>query len=153
MDATRVWPIDGAVRHYAWGSRTAIPELLAAPPDGEPQAQLWIGRLAGVTEPLREHPDRAGLSAFFARWMNLDPGERARIVASAVEVAARSGASDPAHAEVVRLARSHPGDPGVLAPLFLNLVELAPGEAIYLGAGELHSYLGGTGIELMANSD
>ena len=28
-----------------------------------------------------------------------------------------------------------------------------PGEAIYLPAGELHSYLKGVGIELMANSD
>jgi mannose-6-phosphate isomerase len=41
----------------------------------------------------------------------------------------------------------------VLAPLFLNLVELAPGEALYLGAGLLHAYLDGTAVELMANSD
>ena len=53
----------------------------------------------------------------------------------------------------MRLARACPGDAGALAPLFLNLVELAPGEAMYLPAGELHSYLGGTGVELMASSD
>jgi mannose-6-phosphate isomerase len=37
--------------------------------------------------------------------------------------------------------------------LLLNYVALEPGEAIYLGAGSLHAYLGGSGIEVMANSD
>ena len=44
-------------------------------------------------------------------------------------------------------------DPGVLAPLFLNVYVLNPGEALYQGAGELHAYVEGTGIELMSNSD
>jgi mannose-6-phosphate isomerase len=35
----------------------------------------------------------------------------------------------------------------------LNYVRLAPGEAIYLGAGNVHCYLRGTGVEIMANSD
>jgi mannose-6-phosphate isomerase len=35
----------------------------------------------------------------------------------------------------------------------LNLVHLAPGEALYLGAGNLHAYLEGTGVEIMASSD
>jgi mannose-6-phosphate isomerase len=35
----------------------------------------------------------------------------------------------------------------------LNLVCLKPGEAMFLPAGELHAYLDGVGIELMANSD
>ena len=33
------------------------------------------------------------------------------------------------------------------------MVALAPGEAVYIPAGELHAYLEGVGIELMANSD
>jgi len=41
----------------------------------------------------------------------------------------------------------------VLSPLFLNLIRLEPGEALYIPAGELHAYLEGAGIELMANSD
>jgi mannose-6-phosphate isomerase len=52
-----------------------------------------------------------------------------------------------------RLLEQHPGDPGVLVSLFLNLVTLAPGEAIYLPAGNLHSYLSGLGLEVMAASD
>lgn len=52
-----------------------------------------------------------------------------------------------------QLLDQHPGDPGVLVSLFLNLVTLTPGEAIYLPAGNLHSYLSGLGLEVMASSD
>ncbi|MFJ8670227.1 mannose-6-phosphate isomerase, class I [Streptomyces sp. NPDC093600] len=31
------------VRPYAWGSTTAIPELLGTTPTGEPQAEMWMG--------------------------------------------------------------------------------------------------------------
>ena len=51
------------------------------------------------------------------------------------------------------IARAHPGDPGILAALLLNHVELKPGEALFLDAGVPHSYLGGLAIEVMANSD
>lgn len=44
-------------------------------------------------------------------------------------------------------------DSGVLAPLFLNLVCLKPGEGQFLEAGVLHAYLRGAAVELMANSD
>ena len=52
-----------------------------------------------------------------------------------------------------RLAELYPKDPGVLASMLLNLVELAPGEAMFLPAGNLHAYLDGVGLELMACSD
>jgi mannose-6-phosphate isomerase len=45
------------------------------------------------------------------------------------------------------------GDPSVLSPLYLNLIDLKPGEAIFLPSGVLHAYIHGLGIELMANSD
>jgi mannose-6-phosphate isomerase class I len=50
---------------------------------------------------------------------------------------------------------SRPGhrDHGLFSLLLLNLVHLRPGQAIYLPAGELHAYLRGVGIELMANSN
>jgi mannose-6-phosphate isomerase len=51
------------------------------------------------------------------------------------------------------LAEAYPGDPGLLAPLYLNLVSLQAGEAIYVPAGVLHAYIKGFGVELMANSD
>lgn len=54
---------------------------------------------------------------------------------------------------VVRLDELYPGDPSVAATLLLNLVRLEPGEAIHLGAGNLHAYLSGSGLELMGASD
>jgi mannose-6-phosphate isomerase len=116
-------------------------------------AGLGVSGLEPILEPLRSEPDANGLAAFFESWMTLDRKARARLLDQAVLAASRASDGAPARAEVVRLARAHPGDVGVLAPLFLNLIELAPGEAMYLPAGDLHSYLGGTGIELMANSD
>jgi mannose-6-phosphate isomerase len=54
---------------------------------------------------------------------------------------------------VLRLNTRYPGDPSVAATLLLNLVRLRPGDAIHLGAGNLHAYLVGAGIELMGSSD
>jgi mannose-6-phosphate isomerase class I len=44
-------------------------------------------------------------------------------------------------------------DPGLLLVFLLELVELAPGEGIFLDAGVPHAYLQGAGIEVMASSD
>ncbi len=54
---------------------------------------------------------------------------------------------------VVDLDGRHPGDVGVITALLLNHVVLKPGDAIFLAAGCIHSYLRGAGVELMANSD
>jgi mannose-6-phosphate isomerase len=59
-------------------------------------------------------------------------------------------AADPLAA---RLAQRYPGDPGVIVALLLNHVVLEPGQAIWMPAGNLHAYLRGTGIEVMAASD
>ena len=53
----------------------------------------------------------------------------------------------------LELNRAYPGDLGVLAALLLNVLTLAPGEAAFLRAGQLHAYLSGLGVEVMANSD
>ena len=54
---------------------------------------------------------------------------------------------------VTKLHAMYPGDPSVAVALLLNLVTLHPGEALRLDAGNLHAYVSGTGIELMAASD
>lgn len=51
------------------------------------------------------------------------------------------------------LAQHHPGDPGIAISTLLHTVLLRPGEALYLPAGNIHAYLEGLGIELMAASD
>lgn len=40
--------LTNTVRPYAWGSVTAIPELLGTAPTGEPQAELWMGAHPGA---------------------------------------------------------------------------------------------------------
>jgi mannose-6-phosphate isomerase len=51
------------------------------------------------------------------------------------------------------LAEAYPGDPGIVIALLLNRVVLSPGQVLYLPAGNIHAYLRGVGIELMAASD
>lgn len=40
--------LSNTVRPYAWGSTTAIPELLGTAPTGEPQAEMWMGAHPGA---------------------------------------------------------------------------------------------------------
>jgi mannose-6-phosphate isomerase len=53
----------------------------------------------------------------------------------------------------VALSDEYPDDPGAVISLLMNYVALRPGEALCLPSGNLHAYLRGAGIELMANSD
>jgi mannose-6-phosphate isomerase len=52
-----------------------------------------------------------------------------------------------------RLFKMFPGDPSALSPLYLNVIRLKAGEAVFLPAGILHAYVHGAGVELMAASD
>ena len=54
---------------------------------------------------------------------------------------------------IERIAAFHPEDPLVIAPLILRLIQLEPGQALFTGPGVPHSYLEGSGVEVMANSD
>ncbi|WP_285248274.1 mannose-6-phosphate isomerase, class I [Pseudarthrobacter sp. efr-133-R2A-89] len=97
----------------------------------------------------------AGLHAAFER---LITGGQAVAEATALVVAALlSGAPlAPYEAElgtVISLNEKYPGDPGVLISLLLNRISLQPGEAVYLPAGNVHAYLHGLGVEVMASSD
>ncbi|WP_309229893.1 hypothetical protein [Blastococcus sp. TML/M2B] len=51
------------------------------------------------------------------------------------------------------LAETYPGDPGVVISLMCNHLKLEPGEAVFMPAGNLHAYLSGAGVEVMASSD
>ena len=44
-----MWLLTNTVRHYPWGSRTVIPELLGgASPSERPYAELWLGAHPGA---------------------------------------------------------------------------------------------------------
>ncbi len=263
--------LEGAIRHYEWGSRTAIPQLLGVEPDGRPVAELWFGAHPddpsaapdhGVTldeliaaDPqhalgssvierfgerlpfllkvlaadkalsIQVHPTleqaRAGFAAEDAAGVPRDAPERNyrdpnhkpelicaltpfealcgfRPVAETLALLAELGVpeleflsaalagpdplrtaftavlehADPGalvaalvpaverlgrHSDLARAVElastDFPGDVGVVLAVLLNYVRLDPGQAIFLGAGNVHAYLRGTGIEIMANSD
>ncbi|PFG32286.1 mannose-6-phosphate isomerase, class I [Sanguibacter antarcticus] len=300
MRPSQIFRLTNTVQHYAWGSPTAIPELLGVPADGRPVAEMWLGAHAlapsrcvpqgagGSAEDLHEgvepvalpdlvrsapyttlgvavveeygprlpyllkvlaadqplslqvhpkpHVARSGFSHENAAGVPLDAPERnykddqhkpemmlaltpfeglcgfrrplrtlqlfdgldgallgsmrdalraspdARGVRSAFELAlaargtdctqdiettvasirariarggagSRSGVVSRGDYTAVALAEHYPGDPGALVSLMLNRVSLQPGEAVFLASGEVHAYLSGLGIEVMASSD
>ncbi|CAN5342133.1 mannose-6-phosphate isomerase, class I [soil metagenome] len=73
------------------------------------------------------------------------------LIAAVVEAA--STVDGPSWETVRTLAEHYPGDPGIAISLLLHTVDLRPGEVLYLPAGNIHAYLSGLGIELMAASD
>ncbi len=75
-----------------------------------------------------------------------------RDVVSAI-AASRSSLPWPVASVVGQLADRYPDDAGVAVALLLNIVSLQPGDALYLPAGNMHAYLSGLGVEVMANSD
>jgi mannose-6-phosphate isomerase len=110
-------------------------EPLARAAAGGPQA------LAGVLGAILQWPE-AG---------------RERLVGAAVAACARLAAAGgpyaAACAAAARAAADHPGDLGLVAMLLLRHAVLEPGQAVFMPAGGLHTYLRGTGIEVLANSD
>ncbi|MCD6298406.1 MAG: mannose-6-phosphate isomerase, class I, partial [Deltaproteobacteria bacterium] len=109
--------------------------------------------LAFELNQLRKEPEASGLKSFFKTLMTMDKSLQKKVLVEAVSLAEKRADQDPAFHWMVKLNREYPGDIGVFSPVLLNFVELRPGDALYLEAGELHSYLNGLAMELMANSD
>ena len=263
------------VRRYSWGTTSAIPDLLGVEPDGEPQAELWLGahadspsvledgrrlddavradpqgllgeRVSGQFGPrlpfllkvlsaqtplsLQVHPSPEQAAAGFAaeeaegvaadaphrryhdeyhkpemvvaltpfevlcglrpnaevaallatldvadptwgyllsllegtddraheralRWLLGGDPRVPALLDAVVHACATTRGSEPSLRTVLELAEAFPGDPGVLVSLLLHRVSLAPGDALYLPAGNVHAYLSGTALEVMASSD
>lgn len=114
--------------------------------------QIGLEALLPALAALRQDAESSGLETFFAATLALEESEQ--LNRSVVQAIVQRGlAQDPVYSWVLRLAGQFPGDRGVLGPLFLNLLNLEPGEAIFTGPGILHAYLEGFGVELMASSD
>jgi len=157
-------PLDAPQRNYRDGNHK--PEILCA------LTEFWGLNGFRAIEDLRRQLSRYcpdTLSPFFAaldhtrpekvlrqlfeNMLTLQGQTKNKIIADALDRAATEWPEDPISRWVLKLSTAYPGDIGILAPIILNLVELVPGQAMYLPAGQLHAYLEGVGIELMANSD
>lgn len=117
-------------------------------------AALGVPALAPVIDALRG-PD--GIRAAFERLMRMTGDEKDALLAAVIPACAslaRGGGPFAASAGwSVTLAEMYPGDVGAVSALLLRHLALAPGEAIYLPAGNMHAYLRGAGVEIMASSD
>jgi len=116
-----------------------------------PELEPFIALLSGES-------DAAGLRALFTTWITAPQPNLDTLIPAVLDGAVgyvRSGATEfGAEAKTaLELGERYPGDAGVLAALLLNRISLKPGEGIYLPAGNLHSYLRGMAMEVMANSD
>jgi mannose-6-phosphate isomerase len=101
---------------------------------------------------------RGGLRAVIPQLISLSPETRSVLVTAVAESALRFvAAHDPEFINTYRwaasLAETYPGDPGVVISLMCNHLTLSPGEGVFLPAGNLHAYLSGAGVEVMAASD
>ena len=162
-------PVSSPIRNYR--DRSHKPELLVAlqtfevlagfrpaPRTVELMRALSVTDLDPFVGLLTGQPDADGLRALFTTWITAPQPDLDVLVPAVIEGAihyVRSGEKEfAAEARtVLELGERYPGDAGVLAALLLNRLSLRPGEGIYLPAGNLHTYLHGVGIEVMANSD
>ena len=154
-------PLTAAERNYK--DDTHKPEILIALTDFEalcgfrPRAQVLEIFLA-FSESEPRFGELAALAATDAAIEEifselLEDKSLAERFNASVEALDSDSLAESARALVAGLLQKYPGDTGALVALLLNHVKLAPGEAIYLPAGNLHAYLSGLGLEVMAASD
>ncbi|MBI9001664.1 mannose-6-phosphate isomerase, class I [Corynebacterium sp. CCM 9185] len=106
-----------------------------------------------------EH-EETNLRALFTTWITIPAATRVSLiekVTGCIREAIQREDTEPWIVDVLRnilaLDERYPGDVGVLGALLLNKINLNPGEAVFLDAGQLHAYVSGMGVEIMANSD
>ena len=118
-------------------------------------ATIETPALDPVRAALAVEPSGAGLRAILCTLLTMEADAAREFVDSVVGACAADGPTFAAgeRAMAAALGQRYPGDAGVVTALLLNFVRLAPNEALFLGPGNLHAYLNGTGVEVMANSD
>ena len=119
---------------------------------------LEVPRLDPFIGLLADQSDASGLRALFTTWITAPQPDLDALIPAVLDGAVsyiRSGAKEFASEvrAVLELGERYPGDAGVLAALLLNRISLKCGDGIFLPAGNLHSYLQGMAMEVMANSD
>lgn len=161
-------PRDAANRNYP--DPTAKPELLCALTEfhalaGFRDPHRTVGLLRAVSTPglaphvdlLALEPNEEGLRALFTTWITLPQPAIDKLVPELLDACIghvrAHGEFEQECRTILELGERYPGDAGVLAALLLNRLVLGPGEAIFLPAGNLHAYLHGTAMEILANSD
>lgn len=100
---------------------------------------------------MHRDPNKERLRRLISLALQLSKEDRFKLVDEIVSLSKNNHNKESKR--IRELANEFPGDIGVLGPLLLNMVDLAPGEGVFVGAGLFHTSLSGTAIELQANSD
>lgn len=126
----------------------------------DPAATLQVIEAFGPAMAIVRDRVLASSPAETALWLLALPADEAAPLARAVVGAAIEGVdrcqtetSRLEMASTIEIGRAFPDDVGVVVALLLNHVLLRPGQALFLGAGNVHAYLSGVGVEVMASSD
>jgi mannose-6-phosphate isomerase len=110
-----------------------------------------VSSIEDLYKPFRQNPCSLTLASFFSSLLALNGDRKERAI---VELLASIEESKPDFWPLIkRLQGLYPRDIGLFSPLFLNIIELKPGQAMFLYAETPHAYINGLGVEIMANSD
>ncbi|KAK9742507.1 hypothetical protein RND81_03G177900 [Saponaria officinalis] len=112
-----------------------------------------VEQVAKITPEDGEEKVKAALRQLFTQMMSASDLLIAEVLSKLIGRLKKKEKLTPEEKLVLRLEEQYPGDVGVLAAFLMNFVTLNPGEALCLGANELHAYVSGECIECMATSD
>jgi mannose-6-phosphate isomerase len=157
--------VEGFRRENAAGIDLNSPSRIYRDPYAKPEILIALGRfeaLCGLA-PIEQTINLLAEIGSYATELRqrLASGGPAAVIAhllidrpsiQALAAAARS-IDDPRCRWLASLAVLHPNDPSAAISLLLNHVTLGAGQAIFLGPGNLHAYLNGVGVEILASSD
>ncbi|MDX7986478.1 mannose-6-phosphate isomerase [Xenorhabdus sp. 12] len=153
-------PVDSAQRNYkddnhkpelvyaltpfkamnAFRPLSEITQLLASVSAAHPDIQTFL-----------QHPSEKTLSFLFSQLLNMQ-GDQKHLAIAVLKSALNSNQGEPWDT-IRKMTAFYPDDNGLFSPLLLNVVELEPGQAMFLYARTPHAYLEGVALEVMANSD
>ena len=117
-----------------------IAELLDFVSAAHPEIQFFV-----------QSPNDEKLAKLFAQILSLT-GEQKELALGLLKAALNSRQGEPWNT-IKQMVSLYPEDTGLFVPLLLNVIELQPGEAMFLYARTPHAYIEGVGLEIMANSD
>ena len=144
--------------HPSYSDANHKPELIVAITDfralcgfrAKAELEADLGALAKAHESFLPLAEVFGLGGYKAamQWIyESDPEVILTLVANASVLGRKRDRL------IEQLFQLYGQDLGVLVSVFMNLVTLEPGEALFLPAGNIHAYLEGLGVEVMASSD
>ena len=115
--------------------------------------QLSCKKLNKIVTEIKSLPDSLFIKSFFMKIMDFNEADKKEVVDDVVMQSKLYSKNDSVFNWILKLHEKYPCDIGVLSPVYLNLICLKPGDALFIKSRVLHAYLKGVGIELMANSD